>query len=403
MEKIGKTANASQASLVIFVKMLHLDRLSLTNFKNIEQAELDLSPRVNCFTGNNGSGKTNLLDAVHYLCMTKSFFSSNAAHHIRLEFEPDFFIVQGDFTRGRKKDTVFCGYKRNQGKQFKRNKVDYERLSDHIGLFPVVMISPYDTDLINQGGEERRKFMDSIISQYDKDYLVSLIAYNKALQQRNALLKQFQQKGGFSRDLLEIYDQQLIEHGNIIFKKRYDFIMLFVVDFQHYYDMISRATEKVNINYKSHCLGESMEWSLETGLEKDRIMGHTTQGIHRDDLEFSIKDRPIRKFGSQGQQKSMLIALKLAKQSFICEEAKVKPILLLDDIFDKLDERRIRHLLDIIKDEDTFGQVFITDTDKERMKQVLGDSGIEFRMFNVEKGVVVLEKEPHEEERTDAG
>ena len=298
---------------------MHLKKLSVLNFKNYQEAEFLFSDHINCLTGNNGEGKTNILDAIHYLSFCKSFFNPIDSQNIL--HESPFFLIQGLFTRedngNKEADEIYCGLKRNQKKQFKRNKKEYSRLADHIGLYPLVMISPADSELITEGSESRRRFIDSVIAQFDRDYLENLISYNKVLSQRNALLKQFGDSRQFDKTSLEIWDMQLIEYGKKVHKKRQDFINSFITIFQKYYELISGGREQVGMDYISHLNDSAFADVLEKALNRDRAMEYTTVGIHKDDLEFSINGYPLKKYASQGQQKSFLIALKLAQFDFI--------------------------------------------------------------------------------------
>jgi DNA replication and repair protein RecF len=364
---------------------MYLQKLSLVNFKNYSSAELELCPQVNCFTGSNGEGKTNLLDAIHYLSFCKSFFNPVDSQNIL--HEAPFFLIQGTFMVNDQPEEVYCGLKRNQKKQFKRNKKEYSKLSDHIGLLPLVMISPADSDLIAEGSENRRKFIDSVISQYDKDYLDSLIDYNKVLSHRNALLKSFAESRSFDEITLEIWDMQLADLGKRIYVKRRQFIDEFTPIFQQYYEMLSGGKEKVSLAYTSHLEDKEFAQVLKSTLRKDLAFQYTTAGIHKDDLEFRISDHPIKKFGSQGQQKSYLIALKLAQFDFIKRIKKLTPILLLDDIYDKLDEDRVKYLMNIVS-KGSFGQIFITDTHYDRIPRLFSSTSSPFKVFKVKDGEV---------------
>jgi len=365
---------------------MYLRSLSLVNFKNYPQAELSFSEHVNCFTGNNGEGKTNLLDAIHYLSFCKSFFNPIDSQNIL--HEAPFFVIQGVFVSDEaKEEEIYCGLKRNQKKQFKRNKKEYSRLADHIGLFPLVMISPADSELITEGSETRRRFLDTVIAQFDKEYLDHLIQYNKALSQRNALLKQFADSRKFDKDSLEIWDVQLVELGTAIHNKRAAFVKSFVPIFQKYYELISGGKEKVKLNYHSHLNEGAFATTLSNALSRDRALQYTTVGIHKDDLEFSISEFPVKKFGSQGQQKSYLIALKLAQFDFIKKVKKLTPILLLDDIYDKLDDQRVKELMKLVSS-DSFGQIFITDTHGDRLQKLFKKSDADFRSFRIVNGLV---------------
>lgn len=364
---------------------MYLQKLSLINFKNYAQADLELSDGVNAFTGNNGAGKTNLLDAIHYLSLCKSYFNPIDSQQIKQG--TDFFIVTGQFDKNSSTENVACSVKRNQKKQFKRNKKDYQRLADHIGLFPLVMISPYDISIIIEGSEERRKFIDNVISQTDNSYLDELIVYNKVLQNRNALLKRIADTGKYDPELLAIFDEQLVSSGNVIFRKRRDFMERFVPVFNQHYSFISNDAEQVELIYESPLLEGDFADLLRRSTEKDRIMERTMTGIHRDDLQFNIHGMPMKKFGSQGQQKSFLIALKLAQYTYLYQQKGFKPLLLLDDIFDKLDDSRVTKLLQMVSAHD-FGQVFITDTSSTRVRQLFDQINTGVKLFEVSGGQI---------------
>lgn len=362
---------------------MYLKHLALVNFKNCESVTISLNKRVNCFLGDNGEGKTNILDAIHYLSFCKSYFNPVDSQNIKHN-EP-FFVIQGEFEKDNQLVEVYCGQKKGEKKSFKKNKKEYARLSDHIGLFPLVMISPSDSDLINDGSDVRRKFLDTIISQYDKIYLERLIQYNKALVQRNVLLKRFAESGSFSYDQLEVWDMQLVDSGEYIFKSRTRFIESLIPLFNQYYGFISEAKETVSINYYSDLQEKSFSEKLKETLTADRAARYTTAGIHKDDMEFSIGDFAVKKFGSQGQQKSFLIALKLAQYYFMQQQTGVSPVLLLDDIFDKLDDRRITKLMEKVTAKD-FGQIFISDTNLYKLPALLKDLEVEFSSFHVKNG-----------------
>ncbi|MFL5753473.1 MAG: DNA replication/repair protein RecF [Bacteroidia bacterium] len=364
---------------------MYLQRLSLINFKNYPEASLDFSPKANCFVGSNGMGKTNLLDAIHYLSFCKSFFNPIDSQNIR--YDQGFFVIQGWYIRNGETEEVYCGIKRNQKKQFKRNKKEYDRLSEHIGLYPLVMISPSDSELISGGSEMRRKFIDSIISQYDKVYLEKLIAYNHVLSQRNALLKQFAENRTFDSVTLELWDDQLVIHGEGILKKRRQFLEEFTPMFNRNFEYITNSTETVNLEYLPSTKEKDYKTALLTVLNKDRMLQHTSVGIHRDDLEFMLNGHSLKKFASQGQQKSYLLALKLAQFEFIKKIKNTPPLLLLDDVYDKLDESRFKKLISLVSS-NTFGQVFITDTHIDRIRQLFEETGVEQKIFEVEQGIV---------------
>ena len=364
---------------------MYLKQLSVVNFKNYTDAELTLSDGVNAFLGNNGAGKTNLLDAIHYLSLCKSYFNPIDSQQIKQG--ADFFIITGVFDRNEQSEAIACSVKRNQKKQFKRNKKDYQRLADHIGLLPLVMVSPYDISIIIEGSEERRKFIDNVISQTDNFYLDELILYNKVLANRNALLKQIADTGRYDPALLEIMDDQLISSGKRIFEKRKAFMEAFTPVFNRHYQFLSDNAEKVELAYESQLLNGDFATLLKRTIEKDRALERTTAGIHRDDLQFVIHGMPMKKFGSQGQQKSFLIALKLAQYSFLTQQKGFKPLLLLDDIFDKLDDHRVTKLMQMVSD-NNFGQVFITDTSASRVSGIFDNIGVPVKIFKVKEGEI---------------
>jgi DNA replication and repair protein RecF len=360
---------------------MHLAKLTLTNFKSYPQADFSFSEKINCFAGNNGVGKTNLLDAIHYLSFCKSFFTAADTQNIR--HGEDFFAIHGNYHRPTgQPDLVQCIQKRNQRKRFLLNRKEYERLADHIGNFPLVMISPYDRDLINDGSELRRKYMDSVISQFDKLYLDDLINYNKALFQRNALLKTFAESRSFDQVSLEIWDQQMIRLGEGIHHRRVGFLDHFVPIFQRYFSFISGGSETVGIRYESQLTGNDLTGLFKTSLARDRSAQYSTVGIHKDDLDFTIDGYPIKKFGSQGQQKSFVIAIKLAQFDYTREIKGFKPVLLLDDIFDKLDDLRVQQLIRLVS-EHSFGQVFITDTSEARLRSTFDSMDIDHKIFSI--------------------
>lgn len=362
-----------------------LQKLSLLNFKNYEEAELVFSETVNVFTGDNGAGKTNVLDAIHYLSLCKSYFNPIDSQQIKQG--ADFFMLQGVFDKNGSDELIACSLKKNQKKQFRRNKKEYQRLADHIGMFPLVMVSPYDVSIIIEGSEERRRFIDNVISQTDNYYLDELIAYNKSLTSRNILLKKIAETGRYDPLLLEVYDEQLISSGNKIFQKRSAFMEEFLPVFNKHYEYLTEEAEKVELLYESQLLKDGFAELLKRSVERDRVLERTTSGIHKDDLVFSIHGLPMKKFGSQGQQKSFLIALKLAQYSFLQQKKGYKPLLLLDDIFDKLDDKRIRKLMQMVS-EDDFGQIFITDTTRSRVERIFASINVSISIFEVEKGTV---------------
>jgi DNA replication and repair protein RecF len=357
---------------------MYLKQLSLVNFKNYSEFESTFSEKVNCFVGDNGMGKTNLLDAIHYLSFCKSFFNPVDSQNIR--HNEGFFVIKGHFDRQGEDTEVYCGLKRQHKKVFKRNKKEYERLSEHIGQFPLVMISPSDTELVNGSSELRRKFIDGIISQYDRFYLEKLIDYNQALRQRNALLKTFAENRAFDSESISIWDDQLVLHGEAIKSRREAFLSEFIPLFNAHYRFISGSREEVSLKYIDTLSGGDFKTALMASLSRDRAVQHTTVGPHKDDLDFRIDSHSLKKFASQGQQKSFLLALKLAQFEFIRLRKQTKPLLLLDDVYDKLDETRFTRLLELVSS-DKFGQVFITDTHPERMNELLNLKQIEHKIF----------------------
>ncbi|MGG6230775.1 DNA replication/repair protein RecF [Tenacibaculum sp. SDUM215027] len=359
---------------------MYLQKLSLVNFKNIESQTFDFQKKINCFVGSNGIGKTNVLDAIYYLSFAKSYFNSIAGQNIR--HGQDFFMVEGDYLLNNRQEKIICSLKRGQKKVLKRNGKAYEKFSEHIGQLPLVIISPADRDLIVEGSETRRKFIDGVISQQDKKYLQTLISYTKTVSQRNALLKYFAANRTFDALNLKVYDEQLVEYGTIIYNKRKIFLEEFVPIFNAKHQIISGANEEVNLRYKSQLHDMALEDLLQQNLEKDKMLQYTSVGIHRDDLNFEIEEHPIKKFGSQGQQKSYLIALKLAQFEFIKKQSNVTPVLLLDDIFDKLDENRVTQIVDLVNS-DEFGQIFITDTHADRTEEVIKKSNQEYQIFKL--------------------
>lgn len=369
--------------LIALRSIMWLQKLSVLNFKNYSEAELNFSDTVNAFTGNNGAGKTNLLDAIHYLSLCKSYFNPIDSQQIRQG--EDLFMIQGTFLKHDNNEVIYCGLKRSQKKKFKRNKKEYQRLADHIGLFPLVMISPNDISLIIEGSEERRKFIDNVISQTDGNYLDELIIYNRNLTNRNALLRQIAISGKYDPALMEIYDDQLVESGNRIFGKRKAFMQEFTGIFNKHYTYLCEDAEHVELIYDSPLFREDFGMILKKNLERDRILERTSNGIHKDELNFSIHGMVLKKFGSQGQQKSFLIALKLAQYTFLHKNKGFEPLLLLDDIFDKLDDARTTKLMKMVSDKD-FGQIFITDTSRHRIEEIFKKIKVPVNIFNIEKG-----------------
>jgi DNA replication and repair protein RecF len=368
---------------------MYLKNLSLTNFKNYEQAGLEFSSKINCFVGNNGVGKTNILDAIHYLSLTKSFFST--VDSVNINHARDFFIVSGTFIANDKENNTVCSFHRQKQKTFRRNGKEYQRLSDHIGRYPVVMMSPADIGLITEGSEERRKFMNKIISQYDSEYLDSVLKYNKALQQRNKLLKDFRSSGKFDADMMQIWDSQLVRYGTYIFVMRGKLIDELIPVLQENYSFISGDKEAVKLNYRSQLNEGNFNELLMESRDKDRILEYTTVGIHKDDLQFEMDGFPVRLLGSQGQQKSYLVALKLAKFDYIKRKSGFPPILLLDDIFDKFDANRVEKIIRLVGNH-RFGQIFVTDTHYDRMENILASIDAEHKLFRINENGSIEEK-----------
>lgn len=357
-----------------------LKALSLINYKNFESASFTLDAKINCFVGNNGVGKTNVLDAIYHLSFGKSYFNPITTQNIN--HQADFFVIDGIYDKNDRDEKVIVSAKRGQKKVIKRNGKIYERFSDHIGFLPLVIISPADRDLIIEGSETRRKFMDGVISQSDKAYLNTLIKYNKTLSQRNALLKYFNANHTFNADTLSIYNQQMHELGTVLHKKRTKFLEDFTPIFKKRYAAISGDKEAVKLKYKSQLNDAPLSQLFEENLKKDRTLQYTSVGTHRDDLSFKIESHPIKKFGSQGQQKSYLIALKLAQFDFIKAQSNTTPILLLDDIFDKLDESRVTQIIDLVND-DNFGQLFISDTHADRTEAIVKEIHQTYKLFKL--------------------
>ena len=357
-----------------------LKSLNLLNYKNFDAFTVEFDAKINCFVGANGVGKTNILDAIYHLSFGKSYFNPIASQNIR--HEQDFFVVDGLYEKGNREEKVIVSLKRGQKKSIKRNGKAYERFSEHIGFLPLVIISPADRDLIIEGSDTRRKFMDGVISQSDKGYLEALLNYSKVLAQRNALLKYFALNNNFNKDSLEVYNEQLSVYGSEIHDKRKLFLKAFIPILKNRYKAISNNNEGVDLLYNSQLNDSSLMELFSNAITKDRMLQYTTVGTHKDDLEFLIKDYPIKKFGSQGQQKSFLIALKLAQFDFIKAQSGETPLLLLDDIFDKLDEQRVAQIIKLVNDEH-FGQLFISDTHAERSEKAIKSVHQSYQIFQL--------------------
>lgn len=361
---------------------MYLKQLNITNFKNLEQVNLELSSGLNCFIGDNGEGKTNLLDAVYYLSMAKSYFNQADSQVIR--HDESFFMLQGLYERNGSEEQISCGVKKGEGKALKRNGKQYDKLADHIGFIPLVMVSPTDSALITDSGEERRRYLNGLISQLDREYLDSLIRYNHALTIRNKLLKQ---SGSIDRDMLDTLDMQLSEYGQKIYEKRKDMVESMSPYFTMVYAVVSGNKEDVVLSYRSDLSKESLYNLLKQAYEKDRMLQHTSVGIHRDDLEMRLGEHPIRRVGSQGQQKTYLLALKLAQFELYKKHAGIAPLLLLDDVFDKLDMARVEHLIQLVA-HNGFGQIFLTDSNKTRLDSILSSINNDHALFRVKNGEV---------------
>jgi DNA replication and repair protein RecF len=365
------------------IATLILNKLSVINFKNYEQLSLEFSDKLNCIVGNNGAGKTNLLDAIYYLSMCRSFFNNVDQFNIR--YNEELFVLQGDYSIGGRNEEIICSYRKNGRKIVKRNRKEYERLSEHIGLIPVVMITPNDSILITGGSEERRKLIDTIISQYNKTYLENLIQYNRILQQRNHFLKQsaYQSQSALL-EMFDVYDRQLSDAGQKIYNERLKFIEDFKLKFLELYNHIAGTNEQVSLQYQSQLHHEDMFTQLQKNFVRDRQLEYTSVGIHKDDLLLLIDNLPAKRIASQGQQKTFLVALKLAEYQIIYQYSQKKPLLLLDDIFDKFDYQRVQRLIEFTHS-NQLGQIFITDTEMNRINEVLSQISNNHRVFRIEK------------------
>ena len=359
---------------------MFLKKLSIINFKNLSQKELELSPKINCFVGENATGKTNLLDAIYYLSFTKSYF--NHIDNQSIKHNEDFFMLKAEYERENKKEIIYAGLQKGKKKIIKRNSKKYKKFSEHIGIIPAVIIAPDDNKLILEGSEERRKFIDSIISQYNKKYLTNLIKYKRVLAQRNQLLKNFAEKQYFHKESLEIWDEQLIALGNEIFTVRNDFLSKFIKICQKHYSFISKEKEKIDLIYKSQLKNNNFQDLLKNSIQKDRVLQYTTVGIHKDDIIFKLDNYILKIIGSQGQQKSFILSIKLAQYEIIKNNLNLKPILLLDDIFDKLDATRVEQIVTLITAHN-FGQIFITHTNLDRLENILDKVNSSYKILRI--------------------
>lgn len=376
---------------------MFLEQLSIVNYKNIEGATLSFSPKINCFIGNNGAGKTNVLDAIYFLSFCHSANGNQDSLSIR--HGEEFFVVEGSYTPhlhtspSPKLFKIFCGMKKGQKKHFKRDGKEYQRLSEHIGVIPLVMVSPADMLLIEGSSEERRRLMDQTIAQRNRPYIEALNRYNKALQQRNALLHDEDHEP--DAQLMDLLEEEMARHGETVSACRSAFVEALTPSFQQYYDTVSDGHEKVSLNYVSHCQRGPLLDVIRRDRHKDRAVGYSLHGIHRDELEILIGGHPMRREGSQGQQKTFVIALKLAQYRYLAEAKGTSeqtkdtchPILLLDDIFDKLDAHRVEQIIRLVASQQ-FGQIFITDTNREHLDQILSHGDCDYRLFHVSDGAI---------------
>ena len=374
---------------LLYLCTMILEKLSLINYKNIQEATLELSPKINCMIGRNGVGKTNILDAVYFLSFCHS--ATNPLDSTLICHNEEFLMLEGVYSRSfesgawSEETTISCGMKRGSKKHFRRDKKEYRRLSEHIGLIPLVLVSPADTFLIDGGSEERRRLMDMVISQYDHTYMDAVTRYNKALQQRNNMLKQEEEP---DPEVISLWEEQMAIEGERIYQRRDSFVKDLTPIFQRYYEHISGNREQVAIEYLSHCQRGPLLEVIQRDRQKDRIMGYSLHGVHRDDLVFTLGGHPIRREGSQGQHKTFVVALKLAQFDFLHRtNGGNTPILLLDDIFDKLDASRVEQIVNLVASEE-FGQIFITDTNREHLDQILSASSHDYKIFHVDDGEV---------------
>lgn len=366
---------------------MQINSLKINYFKNYSEENFDFHSKVNVFTGSNGAGKTNILDAIYYLSFTKSYFNSLDTGNVNTS--SDYFLISGEYKNSLDgMDIVSCAFKTGDRKHFKINNKEYGRMADHVGIFPLVIISPLDSNLIYGGAEERRKYMDGVISQFDRAYLDLLLDYNKILQQRNAYLKYLFENRHSDMMQLDIWDEKLVDTGNQIFKKRSEFLESFMPMVKEFYDFITRNNEPVSLDYRSQLLEAPFEEIIKANRHRDLSAGHTTSGVHRDDIEFIINNLQARKFASQGQQKSFVVALKLAQFEYTKIKKGFKPLLLLDDIFDKLDIHRIEQLMKLVS-RNEFGQIFITDTNTERVKKIFSSIGEDPKVFEIANGRII--------------
>ena len=374
---------------------MYLKELNLTNFKNYSDIKLSFSKKINCFTGQNASGKTNILDAIYLLSLTKSFFNTPDKLMINSSGGNDFYSIIATYEINKSIESIQIKYVKGNRKILKRNDKEYPRLSDHIGLLPLVMISPGDVFLISGGSDIRRRFLDIIISQFDKEYLHNLIQYNAALKQRNAILKKMDFSHTSSMGLFEVWDQKLVEYGIPVFEKRKKMTDTLSAYFHRFYSNISNDNNILTVEYKSQLFQKSLNQLLKNNFETDKYLRYTSVGIHKDDLEFKIDNLPLKKIGSQGQQKSLLIALKLAEYEILKQGSNKKPILLLDDVFDKLDNFRVNKVIELVAEKD-YGQIFITDTHMKRVEQIVTKLNVPASLFEIKSGTIKIYKDDNQ-------
>lgn len=368
----------------LYLCSMILKKLTILNYRNIATAELEFSPKINCFVGHNGEGKTNVLDAILFLSLTKSM--ANSIDSMNIRHGQDMMMLQGIYDLNGTEEEISIGMKLHQKKHVKRNKKEYKRLTEHIGLLPIIVASPNDSALISGGSEERRRLMDVVISQYDAEYMNALSVYNKALQQRNALLKMEEEP---DEGVMSIYEEMMAENGELIFRKRQAFVEEFIPVFQQFYSLISGGEEQVGLQYTSHGQRGPLYDLISQSRQKDRIMGYSLHGIHKDELEMTLGGYPIKREGSQGQNKTYILSLKLAQFDFLKRTgSKTTPLLLLDDIFDKLDAQRVEQIVNLVAS-DAFGQIFITDTNREHLDKILERTKGEYKIFKVKEGEII--------------
>lgn len=350
------------------------------NFKNHAERELEFASGINAFCGFNGTGKTNILDAIYCLCHTKSFL--NPADTQLVQFDSPFFLLQAKIEKEQTPHKISLGLKKGQKKQLKRNGKTIDRFYEYIGFLPAVMVAPTDRDLIHEGSEHRRKFFDGILATYDNRYLEDLIHYQQAVKNRNAVLKNMWEKHDKNPTYLEVWNEKLQDLSKKLLPKRLELVDAFLPTFSKLYKEISRVDEEIHLDYQQSISEAGLMQDLASNLDKDLRLGYTSVGLHKDDMLFLLNGKPIKKYGSQGQQKTLLLALKLAHYQILAQKSSTKPLLLLDDIFDKLDANRVSFLLQLIN-EDTFGQIFLTHTGADDLERILEGANLHAKIFNL--------------------